>query len=110
MPGEPPIPTPVYRLMHVDNLDGCLTRGALYSPNHSPKDGIAYRTIHRQDVQDSRRVHLVPKGPRGTVHDYVAFYFGPRSVMLYQLHTGWVEGYREGQEPLIHLVASCHAV
>jgi len=41
---------------------------------------------------------------------YVAFYFGPRSVMLYQLHTGWVEGYREGQEPLIHLVSTSQAV
>jgi ssDNA thymidine ADP-ribosyltransferase, DarT len=44
------------------------------------------------------------------VHDYVAFYFGPRSVMLYQLHTGWVEGYKEGQEPLIHLVSTCQSV
>jgi hypothetical protein len=44
------------------------------------------------------------------VHDYVAFYFGPRSVMLYQLHTGWVEGYREGQEPSIHLVSTCQVV
>ena len=34
----------------------------------------------------------------------------PRSVMLYQLHTGWVEGYREGQEPLIHLVSTSQAV
>ncbi len=30
--------------------------------------------------------------------------------MLYQLATGWVPGYREGQEPLIHLVSHCEAV
>jgi len=98
-----PSPTPIYRLVHLDNLPTLLRRGALHSPNHAPNDGLTYRTIHREDVQATRRVREVPTGPRGTVHDYVAFYFGPRSVMLYQLKTGWVQGYREGQEPLIHL-------
>lgn len=110
MAGQPPNPTPIYRLIHVDNLDPCLARGALHSPNHAPADGITFRTIHRRDVQEGRQIQAVPTGPGGTVHDYVAFYFGPRSVMLYQLHTGWVEGYREGQEPLIHLVSTCQSV
>ena len=110
MAGVPPEPTPIYRLIHVENLDTCLVRGALHAPNYTPPDGMAYRTIHRQDVQEVRRVHPVPKGPGGTVHDYVAFYLGPRSVMPYQLHTGWVEGYKDGQEPLIHLVSTCQAV
>jgi len=30
--------------------------------------------------------------------------------MLFQLHTGWVEGYHDGQEPLIYLVSSAQAV
>jgi hypothetical protein len=30
--------------------------------------------------------------------------------MLYQLHTGWVPGYREGQGPLIHIVSTCQAI
>lgn len=71
---------------------------------------MAYRTIHRADLQEARQVRPVPKGPGGNVHDYVAFYFGPRSVMLYQLHTGWVPGYAEGQEPLVHLVSTCQAI
>ena len=30
--------------------------------------------------------------------------------MLYQLSTGWVDGYREGQAPLVCLVSTCQAV
>jgi hypothetical protein len=96
--------------MHVDNLGVCLGRGALHAPNYVPNDGLPYRTIHRIDVQGKRRVHEIRRGPGGTIHDYVAFYFGPRSVMLYQLQTGWVGGYDEGQEPLIHLMSTCQAI
>jgi hypothetical protein len=110
MAGQAPNPTPIYRVMHVDNLAVCLQRRGLHAPNHVPDDGLEYRTIHRQDVQERRRLREVTKGPGGTVHDYVAFYLGPRSVMLYQLETGWVEGYREGQEPLIHLTSTCQAI
>lgn len=110
MPGQRPDPTPIYRLIHIDNLAVCLTRGALYAPNHTPQDGLVYRTIHRTDVQEGRRTREIAVGPRGTIHDYVPFYFGPRSVMLYQLKTGWVPGYAEGQEPLVHIVSGCQAV
>lgn len=30
--------------------------------------------------------------------------------MLYQLHTGWVEGYSEGQEPIIYLVSDAQTI
>ena len=105
-----PHPTPVYRMIHLDNLSVCLQRGGLHAPNHSPDDGLVYRTIHREDVQTSRRVKTVPCGPGGTVHDYVPFYFGTRSPMLLQLHTGQVPGYGEGQDPLVYLVVSAQGV
>lgn len=105
-----PIPTPIYRFLHVDNLHVCLSRRALHAPNHTPKDGLPYKTIHNLDIQQQRKVIGIPCGPGGVIHDYLAFYFGPRSPMLYQLHTGWVEGYREGQEPIIYLVSSAQAV
>ena len=110
MAGKVPKPTPIYRLVHFDSLVVCLRRRALHAPNHTPRDGLSYRTIHRRDIQEGRRVREVSKGPGGTVHDYVAFYLGPRSVMLYQLQTGWVEGYNEGPEPLIHLTSTCETI
>ena len=38
--------------------------------------------------------------------DYVPFNFCYRSVMLYVIHRGSVEGYDGGQEPVVHLVSS----
>ena len=91
--------------MHVENLATCLQRGALHAPKHVPSDGLKYKTIHNVDIQQQRRVMPIDCGPGGCIHDYVSFYFGPRSPMLYQLHTGWVEGYDEGQEPIIYIVS-----
>jgi len=105
-----PIPTPILRLVHVENLPVLLRRGGLYSPNHTPDDGELYRTIHREDVQAKRRTVGISCGPGGTEHDYVPFYFGYRSPMLLQLKTGQVAGYDEGQEPLIYLATTCQSV
>lgn len=105
-----PQPTPIYRLLHIDNLPIVLQRGGLHAPNFTPNDGLTYRTIHNTDVQTARRTTLIPCGPRGSVHDYVPFYFGYLSVMLLNLKTGRVDGYDEGQEPLIYLKSTAQAV
>ena len=105
-----PNPTPIYRFIHVDNLHVCLQRGGLHAPNHIPNDGLTYKTIHNVDIQLQRRVTRIPCGPGGVIHDYVAFYFGYLSPMMLQLKTGQVQGYHEGQEPLIYLVSTAQAV
>lgn len=105
-----PSPTPIYRLMHLDNLPVVLARGGMHAPNHVPSDGLAYRTIHKIEIQEVRRQRVIPCGPGGTVHDYVSFYLGPRAPMLLQLHTGRVAGYREGQAPLIYVVSTVQAI
>jgi len=105
-----PRPTAIYRLMHLDNLPVILEHGGVHAPNFFPADGYEYRAIHNLDIQKVRRQRPVPCGPGGTVHDYVAFYFGPRSPMLLQLHTGRVEEYNEGQEPLIYAVSTVEAI
>ncbi len=105
-----PTPTPIYRFPHIDNLAVCLTRGALHAPGHTPNDGLVYRTIHNLDIQSRRQVRRIPCGPRGVIHDYVPFYVGPRSPMLLQLHTGRVEGYTEGQRPLVYVVSTAQVI
>jgi ssDNA thymidine ADP-ribosyltransferase, DarT len=91
-------------------LPTILKRGALHAPTCTPNDGLPYRTIHNNDVQASRRAKVVPCGPSGTVHDYAPFYFGPLSPMLLNLKTGRVDGYAEGQAPLVYLVSSIQSV
>lgn len=105
-----PIPTPVLRFIHLDNLHICLRRGGLHAPNHAPQDGLVYRTIHNPDIQRERHTRIVDCGPGGVIHDYVGFYFGYLSPMLLQLNTGRVEGYNEGQEPLIYLASNAQAI
>ncbi len=109
-PATPPNPTPIYRLVHVDNLATLLTRGSVHAPNTAPQDGLPYKAIHDTEVQRSRHARQVPCRHGGTIHDYVPFYFGPLSPMLFRLKTGWVTGYDEGQEPLVYLVATAQAV
>jgi hypothetical protein len=105
-----PTPTPVFRLVHLDNLAVVLRRQGLHAPNFTPNDGEVYRAIHRQDVQGKRKEVAIPCGPGGTAHDYVPFYFGYRSPMLFQLKTGQVAGYNDGQDPLIYLTTKAQIV
>ncbi|MEW6113501.1 MAG: DUF4433 domain-containing protein [Thermodesulfobacteriota bacterium] len=104
-----PIPTPIYRIVHRDNLAGFCQCGLLHSHNHAPAE-VQYHAIHDEDVQANRHARNVPCGPGGTVHDYVPFYFGYRSPMLLRLHTGRVQGYTEGQQPIVYLVSTAQAV
>jgi len=105
-----PNPTPIFRFVHVDNLEVILRREGLHAPNHTPNDGETFRTIHNTEIQEQRQQRPIPCGPRGVIHDYVPFYFGYLSPMLLQLNTGRVAGYTENQEPLLYLVSTAQEV
>jgi len=107
---NPPIPTPIYRIVHIDNLETLLRRGGLHATNHTPIDGLPFRTIHNVSIQNVRQARSLPCGPGGTMHDYVPFYFGVLTPMLLQLKTGRITGYNEGQEPIIYLKSSVQVV
>ena len=36
-----PRPTPIYRLLHIDNLAVILDCGGMYAPNHPPEGGMS---------------------------------------------------------------------
>lgn len=110
MPTSIPANPRVYRITHIDNLDTLLRRGGLHAPNYVPPDGLPYRPIHRQDIQEARVARSVKVGPGGVLLDYIPFFFGRRPPMLLQLHTGQVKGYEEGQGPLVYLVSRVHRI
>jgi len=105
-----PVPAPIYRFLHIDNLEVYLCRCGLHAPNHTPANGLIYKTIHDIEIQQERSKRRIPCGPDGVIHDYVSFYFGYRSPMLFMLKTGRVKDYSEGQEALIYLVSSAQTV
>ena len=67
---------------------------------------ICDRYIAYENIQDRRATTYVPCGRGGVLHDYVPFYFAPRSPMLYTINRGNVENYTQGQATVIHLVSS----
>ena len=99
-----PDPVRLYRLVHIDNLPTLLRRGGLHAPNFAPNDGLTYKTIHDAAIQQRRHSQAVPCGAGGVIHDYLPFYLGPLSPMLYKLSKGSVAGYSEGQAPLVYLI------
>lgn len=75
-----------------------------------PSDGLAYKSIHNQKIQTKRSRTIVPCGPRGLIIDYVPFYFGHLSPMLFQIHTKQVPGYDGGQTDIVYLVSDAQKV
>lgn len=102
--------TAIYHITHIRNLPLILQDGFLWCDNektarHLNPVGIAHEHIKRR-----RAARDVTACRGGTLADYVPFYFAPRSPMLYTIHKGNVENYREGQEPVLHLVSSTERV
>jgi len=102
-------PTPIYRFIHVDNLEVCLRRAALQCAKPHAQRRVTVQNNHNVDIQLQRH-RGKSRVVSGVIHDYVSFYFGYLSPMMLQLKTGWVAGYNEGQEPLIYLVSTAQAV
>ncbi len=105
-----PIPTPVYHLTHIDNLASIIQSGGCLSFNRKQNKGIDHVDVAYETIQDRRAQTAVPCGPGGCLHDYVPFFFAPRPPMLYAIHRGYVEGYEQGQAPLIYLVTKTQTV
>ena len=110
MPGNVPAPCRVYRILHFDNLAGIIEQGGLWCGNEMAERNVPYKQIGLQNLTQQRTGRTVPVGPGGNLNDYVPFYFCPRSVMLYNIHTGRVPTYTGGQEPIIYLVTTVEKI
>ena len=103
-------PTPIYHITHVGNLPGIIGAGGLQCNGTLKGAGTDYANIAHDTVQDRRQYTMVPCGPGGVLHDYVPFYFAPRSPMLYTISRGNVPTCPQGQGPIVHLVSTAQAV
>ena len=60
-------------------MEAILKAGCLLAKNLV---GDHYESIAQIDIQDKRSRAIVPHPPYGSLHEYVPFYFAPRSPML----------------------------
>jgi hypothetical protein len=101
---------PVYHITHIDNISGIVARRNLYPDNAAASGEFVVTDIGMPSIKARRRTTQVPCGPGGTPADYVPFYFGPRSPMLFSISKGNVPTYQEGQASVVYLVTTVGAV
>ena len=100
--------TDIYHISHLRNLEHILAAGGLHCDRAAQM--MKSVNIGHAHIKERRLRRDVPVGPKGTVGDYVPFYFAPRSPMLYAISRGAVQGYVEGQSPIIYICSTAEAV
>lgn len=95
----------IKRLIHIDNLNYILSIGKLTCLNHSESDPN-YINIGDTSLIRNRGTRDIPVNPKGNFTDYVAFYFGARPPMLYNIQNGFNEVIKRPPETIIYLVTS----
>ncbi len=98
-----PNPTRIYRITHVNNVPWLLANG-LHCANSATKDP-GFVQIGLADLIEKRSSRPVPIPPAGTLDDYIPFYFGTHSAMLYNIHTGY-RVQQVHQRDMVYLVSS----
>ncbi len=101
---------PIYHFTHIKNLSSILNLGGLVAISRLKQEKVDYQDISYEQIQDRRGQKRVPYGAGGYLHDYVPFYFAPRSPMLYTINRGNVPNYQGGQNSVIYLVTNINTI
>lgn len=95
----------LYRITHINNLDYIFNSGKLTCPNHPQKD-TNYISIGDSSLIQSRSNMQINFPPYGSFNQYISFYFGPRSPMLYNIWKGYQGVVQRSQEEIIYIVTT----
>jgi hypothetical protein len=92
----------LYRMTHADNLPHILRYGLVVaaSPNADPN----FRVIGDQSLIGFRNDLDAPNPPGGKFSEYIPFYLGHRSPMLYQIATGYEGVEKIPQSDIVYIV------
>jgi hypothetical protein len=105
-----PEPTPIFHITPIDNLASIARAGALLCKTAAVTQGLAIANIAYEHIQGRRAVRAIPIAPGGTLHNYVPFYFAPRSPMLLTIDRGNVPGCDYRQDDIVHMVAHAQTI
>ena len=103
----------VYHITHVNNLEGIIRDGGLFSDAEIQRRRQSIHTIGMSEIKRRRLREIEVNCHPGTmVGEYVPFYFCPRSVMLYVIYRANHPElrFRGGQDNIVHLEADLYEV
>ena len=109
MPRPHPGRTAVFHIIPIEKLGSVIEHGLLCDALAQVRFGSQPATdAAHADLKAARRAKGVTVARGGVMSDYVPFYFGPRSPMLFSIKCGYTNYGRNGrgQPGMIHLV--CH--
>ncbi|HKV28848.1 MAG TPA: DUF4433 domain-containing protein [Candidatus Acidoferrales bacterium] len=101
-----PIPRPL-RIFHITaicNLASIAQAKKLHANTVLQKKKMQPGNIAYQGAQGKRAAKMVARPPGGVIHDYVPFYFAPRSPMLLTINKGNVPDCPYRQQDIVDFV------
>lgn len=99
----------LYHITHADNLANIIRDDRLWCDVQRIARNLANTNIGYSHIKARRMRHPVTVAAGGALGNYVPFNFCARSVMLFVVSQGH-ENYREGQQPIVHLVSSIERI
>jgi hypothetical protein len=103
-------PLQIFHITAIPNLVGIAKSRKLFANAVLQKKKMQHENIAYQGAQGKRATKIVAKPPAGYIHDYVPFYFAPRSPMLMAINGGRVENCPHRQADIAHLVTTVEAI
>ncbi len=100
----------IFHIVHYRMLESIVQHDGLWCDKERRRRVKNHINIGHQNIKERRERWPIPVAPGGVLADYVPFYFAPRSPMLFVIHRGGVEGFTDGQNPIVHLVAETDQV
>jgi len=91
----------LYRITHIDNLDFIFKSKKICCPNAEERDSN-FIGIGDSSLIQSRKSRQIPIVPNGDFSDYITFYFGARSPMLYNIQKGYNNVAKHAPEDIVY--------
>lgn len=101
MKGEQKKITAAFRMVHIKNIPYILKNGIVHS--NSEKASQEYISIGDNTLIESRSNYKIPK-TEYNLGDFIPFYFGPRTPMLYEIQHGNNNVNKRNPEEIVYCV------
>lgn len=99
----------LYRIVHIDNLGYLLAHG-MFHKTHENADPNYINIGDSVLIQQRSEYNVGVNPPNGLLGDYVPFYFGPLSPMLFNIKTGYRGIEQREQQDIVYICCSVDSI